>query len=123
MAKVLICMRHTANAESLRETFIKSGHEAIIAAAMSNLGPLAKAERQAGTPIEAAVVEVNHDDHTGKAIDGVQRAKEISPPIKIVALCCCPQAITEAIYAGCAAAFMLNYDHVLPTAVSNILAA
>jgi hypothetical protein len=115
-------MRHAANARSLKMTFIKSGHEAIIAASMSNIGPLAKAERQAGAPIEAVVVEVNHDGHAARAIDGVQCAKEISPPIKIVALCCCPQAITEAIRAGCAAAFRSNHDHILPTAISNILA-
>lgn len=123
MAKVLIWMRHTANAESLRKTFIKSGHEAVIAAAMSNLGPLAKAEKQAGAPVEAVIVEVNHDGHAKKAIDGVQCAKEINPPVKIIALCCCSQAIDEAVHAGCAAAFLSNHDHILPKAISNILSA
>jgi hypothetical protein len=92
----------------------------VIAGAISNLGPLAKEEWRAGTPVEVAVVEVNHDIDFNNALGGVHCAKEINPPVKIIALCCCPTAIAEAINTGCVAAFLSGQDYLLPKAISNI---
>jgi hypothetical protein len=52
MAKVLLWMYSNSVAERLKNSLVNVGYEVVIAAAISNLGPLAKAERQAGTPIE-----------------------------------------------------------------------
>lgn len=120
MAKVLLWLNDPKRAQSLYDMLVAAGHEVVIASTMSNLGPLAKAERQAGTPIQVVIAEVNHEPNCNHALNGVRCAKEINPPARIVALCCCPQSITEAINAGCVAAFLACHDCLLPKAIANI---
>jgi hypothetical protein len=123
MAKVLLWMHSNSDAERLKNSLVNIGYEVVIAATMSNLGPLAKAEKQAGAPIQAVIVEVNHDFEHGKELSAVTCAKEIKPPIKIIALCCCCEGVGQAKNAGCAEAFLCDQYYVLPLAISHVLTA
>jgi hypothetical protein len=67
-------------------------------------------------------VEVNHDFKRGEKFSAVTCAKEIKPPMRIIALCCCSECIDQAKDTGCAKALLNRQYYLLPQAISHILA-
>jgi len=91
MARILILHSVSFIREAIGRQLAKSGYETVLL----NYG-----EQLPTEPIDAAIIEAECN-LLAPFIEAVSGLKEVSPDIKILALCCCGQAEFKAKEAGC----------------------
>jgi len=123
MAKVLTWMSEPEETRSMAAFLTSAGHEAIVASDIDDFNSLAKIEAQTGNPIKVAIVKVDHDWVCDRAFIGVHAAKNIQPPVKIIAICCCSKGLSEAMVNNrCAEALLKRQIPYLPSVIPHVLA-